>query len=44
MRGPEGDMGKDGQYDFMLQKSSAELNNVASNDLNDKKLCAKYDS
>jgi len=44
MRGPEGDMAKEGQFDFMLQKSSAELNNVASNDMNDQKLCAKYES
>jgi len=39
MRGPEGEMGKDGQYDFMLLKSSAELNNVGKNEMNNKKLC-----
>ena len=43
MKGPEGDMSKDGQYDLMLMKSSAELNNVNSNDMNERKLCAKYD-
>ena len=43
MKGPEGDMSKDGQYDLMLLSSSAELNNVESNDMNTRKLCAKYD-
>jgi len=43
MKGPEGDMSKDGQYDLMLLSSSAELNNVKSNDMNTRKLCAKYD-
>ena len=42
MRGPEGEMGKDGQYDFMLLKSSAELNNVKRNELNNNKLCEIY--
>ena len=42
MKGPEGDMSRDGQYDFMLLKSSAVMNNVQPNNLNDKKLCAKY--
>ena len=43
MKGPEGDMSKDGQYDLMLLSSSAELNNVESNDMNTRKLCSKYD-
>ena len=43
MKGPEGDMSKDGQYDLMLLSSSAELNNVKSNDMNTRKLCSKYD-
>ena len=43
MKGPEGDMSKDGQYDLMLLSSSAKLNNVKSNDMNTRKLCAKYD-
>jgi hypothetical protein len=42
MKGPEGDMSKDGQYDLMLLSSSAELNNVKSNDMNTRKLCSKY--
>ena len=42
MKGPEGDMSKDGQYDLMLLSSSAEPNIVGSNDMNTKKLCTKY--
>jgi hypothetical protein len=42
LKGPEGDVGKDGQYDLVLKTSSAELNNVGPMDLTEKKLCQKY--
>ena len=42
LKGPEGDMGKDGQYDTLMLESSAVLSNVGPTELNDEKLCANY--
>lgn len=42
LKGPEGDMGKDGQYDTLLEQSSAALYNVGPLELNDEKLCSNY--
>lgn len=41
LKGPEGDMGKDGQYDLLLQNSSAEYHKVGPSQLNDVQLCPK---
>lgn len=43
LKGPEGDMGKDGQYDLLLQKSSAQYHNVGPTDLNDVQLCPNHE-
>ena len=43
LNGPEGNMAKDGQYDYDLILSSAKIHKVESNDMNDvrSKLCSK---
>ena len=41
LNGPEGNMPKDGQYDYELILSSAKLHGVAPTAMNDGKLCVK---
>jgi len=42
LKGPEGDHPKDGQYDWMLMTASSDLNHVATNEMNDEKLCSNF--
>ena len=42
LKGPEGDHPKDGQYSWMLLNASSDLNNVATNQMNDEKLCPNF--
>ena len=41
LNGPEGNMPKDGQYDYELILSSSKLHGVAPTAMNDGKLCVK---